>query len=69
VIEDVVPEARLRAQGVADAFAWMSGAVATLTSGFLLAAGGYTGLSLFGAALVLIPPVVLLRSRRAAVTA
>ena len=69
VIEDVVPEARLRAQGVADAFAWMSGAVATLTSGFLLAAGGDAGLSLFGAALVLIPPVVLLRSRRAAVTA
>lgn len=64
VIEDVDPHARLRVQGVADAFVWMSGAVATLASGFLLDAGGYAELNLVGAALVLIPPLVLLRIRR-----
>ncbi|HDH25585.1 MAG TPA: MFS transporter, partial [Actinobacteria bacterium] len=66
VIEDVAPGARLRAQGVADAFVWMSGAVATVASGFLLAAGGYAALSLVGAALALVPPLVLVRMRRAA---
>ncbi|NOY57229.1 MAG: MFS transporter [Actinobacteria bacterium] len=66
VIEDVPPGARLRAQGVADAFVWMSGAVATVASGFLLAAGGYVALSLVGAGLALVPPLVLVRMRRAA---
>lgn len=64
VVEDVAPEVRLRAQGVADAFVWMSGAAATLASGFLLSAGGYAVLALVGAALSIIPPVVLVRSRR-----
>ena len=35
-------------------------------SGFLLDAGGYAELNLVGAALVLIPPLVLLRIRRVA---
>jgi MFS family permease len=60
VVEDVAPEERLRAQGVADAFVWMSGAVATLASGFLLDAGGYSELALVGAVLSVIPPLALL---------
>ncbi len=65
VVEDVTPEVRLRAQGVADAFVWLSGAVATFGSGLILAGVGYSGLSLLGALLVLVPPAVLVAQRRA----
>jgi len=64
VVEDVAPQVRLRAQGVADAFVWMSGAAATLASGVLLNAGGYSELALVGAAISIFPPLVLLRLRR-----
>lgn len=65
VVEDVAPDVRLRAQGVADAFVWLSGAVATFGSGLILAVVGFRGLSLLGALLVLVPPALLIRLRRA----
>ncbi len=40
------------------------GAAATLASGFLLDAGGHTEPALVGAALALIPPLLLVRIRR-----
>jgi MFS family permease len=56
---------RTRLQGFADALIWSTSAVASLGSGVIVAAAGYTGLSLLGAGLVVIPIAVLASQRRA----
>jgi MFS family permease len=52
-------------QGLADTLVWTSGAAASLSSGLLLEASGYSSLSLLGAAIVVLPVAVLGRYRRA----
>jgi MFS family permease len=46
---------RTRLQGAADALVWSSSAVASLASGLVVAAAGFTALGLLGAALVAVP--------------
>lgn len=50
---------RTRIQGLADGLVWSTSALASLGSGVLLAAAGYTALGVLGAALVVIPAGVL----------
>ncbi|MDP2350336.1 MAG: MFS transporter [Chloroflexota bacterium] len=56
---------RTRVQGVADALIWSSAAAASLGSGLIMAAVGYTALGILGAGAVIIPVVVLRSHRRA----
>jgi MFS family permease len=62
-----LPE-RTRVQGLADTLIWSSAAVASLGSGFVLAYAGYAILGLMGAALVVVP-MLLVFARRSAVSA
>jgi hypothetical protein len=55
-------------QGVADAVIWTTSAVASLGSGVVVAAAGYTTLGFLGVGLVL-APVWLLLNRRGAIAA
>ncbi|MFV2062320.1 MAG: MFS transporter [Chloroflexota bacterium] len=55
---------RTRTQGFTDTMIWGSSAVASLSSGLILAIGGYAVLGLIGAAMVVIPVVAVLRMRR-----
>ena len=50
---------RTRVQGVADALIWSTAAAASLGSGIIMAAVGYTALGILGAGVVIIPVVVL----------
>jgi MFS family permease len=59
---------RTRVQGVADGMIWTSAALASLSSGLIVAGAGYTALGLLGAAL-LIPSAAVLVARRGAVGA
>ena len=59
---------RTRVQGVADAVIWTTSAVASLGSGAVVAAAGFSTLGFLGVALVL-APVWLLISRRGAIAA
>jgi MFS family permease len=59
---------RTRVQGVADAVIWTTSAVASLGSGVVVAAAGYTTLGFLGVGLVL-APVWLLLNRRQAIAA
>ena len=59
---------RTRVQGLADTLIWSSAAVASLGSGFVLAYAGYAILGLMGAALVVVP-MLLVFARRSAVSA
>ena len=54
---------RVSLQGLADSIVWTSAAIASLSSGALLEAGGFSMLSLLGASLVVIPFAVLARYR------
>jgi MFS family permease len=56
---------RTRVQGAADALIWSSAAAASLGSGLIMAAVGYTALGVLGVGAVLIPVVVLRAHRRA----
>jgi len=56
---------RTRVQGVADALIWSSAAAASLGSGVIMAAAGYTALGVLGTGLVLIP-ILTLRAHRQA---
>jgi MFS family permease len=56
---------RTRVQGAADALIWSSAAAASLGSGLIMAAVGYTALGILGAAAVVIPLLVLRAHRRA----
>jgi len=60
--------ARTRVQGFADAVIWTTSAVASLGSGAVVAAAGFSTLGIVGAALVL-APVWLLLNRRHVITA
>ena len=55
---------RTRVQGAADALIWSSAAAASLGSGLIMAAVGYTALGILGAGAVIIPVVVLRSHRR-----
>jgi len=57
------PAVRVRLQGVGDAVVWSSGAMASLSSGLLLAASSYAVLCLVGGALTVVPVLVLLGTR------
>lgn len=46
---------RLRVQGPADSLTWISGGVGALASGFIVSAWSFSGLSIFGAAIALLP--------------
>jgi MFS family permease len=61
-------EQRTRVQGVADAVIWTTSAVASLGSGVIVAAAGFSALGILGVAVVL-APVWLLLNRRAAIAA
>lgn len=56
---------RARIQGVADAVIWTTSALASLGSGAVVAAAGFSTLGFLGVALVLAPVWLLLSSRRA----
>lgn len=60
---------RARIQGVADAVIWTTSAAASLGSGVVVAAAGFSTLGFLGVALVLAPVWLLLNSRRALATA
>lgn len=60
--------ARTRVQGLADAVIWTTSALASLGSGAIVAAAGFSTLGILGAALVL-APVWLLLNRRHAIAA
>ena len=59
---------RTRVQGLTDSLIWSSAAVASLGSGIVLAYAGYAILGLMGAALVVVP-ILLVIARRSVVTA
>ncbi len=59
-------EERTRLQGLTDALIWSSAAAASLGSGLVVAAASYAILGLLGAALVVVP-ILLVVARRAAV--
>jgi MFS family permease len=56
---------RTRIQGLSDALIWTTAAVASLGSGVLVAAAGFTSLGIIGTALVAVPVWVLWRRHRA----
>ena len=56
---------RTRIEGVTDSIIWSSAAAASLGSGVVVAAAGYTTLGLMGAAMVLIPAWLLFTRRSA----
>jgi MFS family permease len=55
---------RARVQGAADAVIWTTSALASLGSGAIVAAAGFSTLGLLGAGLVLVPIWLLLQGRR-----
>ena len=59
---------RTRVQGAADGMIWTSAALASLSSGFIVAGASYTTLGLLGVALLIPPAALLLARRRAVVT-
>ena len=61
----VEPAERARIQGVADAVIWTTSAMASLGSGVVVAAAGFSSLGFLGVALVLAPVWLLLSRRRA----
>ncbi len=61
--EGLAIDERLRLQGAVDASVWLSGAGASLSSGFILAIAGYPILNALGAALLVVPAAVFLRHR------
>ncbi len=65
LLTDEAPsDTRIQLQGVADSVIWGSGAVASLSSGVLVAGWGYPTLSLAGAVLSVLPMVAIWRYRR-----
>ncbi|MGB5891207.1 MAG: MFS transporter [Thermoanaerobaculia bacterium] len=61
-------EHRVRLQGVCDSVIWSSAALASASSGLVLAALGYDALCLIGAALLVIPLRVIFKHRRSLTT-
>jgi hypothetical protein len=56
---------RARVQGVADAVIWTTSALASLGSGAVVAAAGFSTLGFIGVAIVLAPVWLLLQGRKA----
>ncbi len=56
---------RTRIQGVGDGMTWTSAAIASLSSGFIVAGASYAALGLLGVGLLIPPALVLLAHRRA----
>lgn len=54
---------RTRVQGLVDALVWGSSSVASLASGWVFAAGGYSTLAVVGGAMTVVPVVMLVRKR------
>ena len=57
--EGALPARRVRLQGMGDAVVWSSGALASMSSGLLLAASNYAVLCLVGAVLTIVPVMVM----------
>ncbi len=57
--EGLALDERLRLQGLADSVTWISGGVAALASGFVMAATSFSGLAVAAAAIALVPLVYL----------
>lgn len=55
---------RTRVQGIADALVWTSSAIASVGSGLVLQAAGFTSLGFLGAAVVLVPVWLFVTRRR-----
>jgi MFS family permease len=55
---------RSRLQGVTDSLIWFAAALASATSGLVLASFGYDALCLIGALLLVVPSAVMLRHRK-----
>ena len=55
---------RTKVEGVTDSVIWSSAAAASLGSGLVVAAAGYTALGLLGAALIAVPAWIVVRRRR-----
>jgi MFS family permease len=55
---------RTRVQGIADGLIWSTAAVASLGSGVILGVAGFAALGMIGAALVLLPVLVLVAAGR-----
>jgi MFS family permease len=68
IAANVAPAERARVQGVSDAVIWTTSAGASLGSGTVIAAAGFSTLGLLGVAIVLAPVWLLLQSRRAALS-
>lgn len=66
--QDLSLAERTRLQGATDALIWTTAAMASLTSGVVVAAAGYATLGLLGAAIVIIPAGLVI-ARRGAVSA
>lgn len=60
------PGLKVRRQGQGDSVVWVGGAVASLASGFVLAASSYAVLCFVGAALTVVPLMVVIGGRRLA---
>jgi MFS family permease len=54
---------RTRTEGFADTIVWTSSAVASLSSGLILAFAGYSALGVIGAIVVVVPVMAVLRTR------
>jgi len=61
--DSTAPEHRVRVQGAGDSLIWGGSAIASLSSGWLLARTGFPALSLVGLGLSLIPVWTLVRAR------
>jgi len=57
---------RTRTEGLADSLVWGSSALASLTSGFILANAGYATLGIVATFMLVLPVAAVLRRRRAA---
>ena len=58
------PSDRTRTEGAVDSLVWASSAVASLSSGVVLAIAGFSALGIIGAALLALPVVAVLAQRR-----
>ncbi len=63
--QDLSLAERTRLQGLTDGLIWSSAAAASLTSGVVVAAAGFATLGLLGAALVVVPVLIVIARRTA----
>jgi MFS family permease len=63
--QDLSLAERTRVQGLTDGLIWSSAAAASLGSGVVVAAAGYATLGLLGAAMVIVPTMLVIARREA----